>query len=144
MNPVYIGTIVIPPSIAIDYPEDWGPGCIRSVGRVPPDLLLSIEKLVTKSGWSHVKPFEGCDDITAVNGAAFCHDDLDYSYVAIALIDYPCCMETELVTCHGGTKMHLGDVVIFDSLVWHAWIAHHRAALAAICVAPTPIGELQL
>lgn len=141
MNPIKIGTIVIPPSITIDYPEGWGPGCIRNVGPIPPELLLSMEELVEKNGWCNVKPFGSCDDITAVNGAAFCHNDLDYGHVAIALIDYPCCMETELVTCHGGTKMQLGDVVIFDSLVWHAWIAHGYAALAAMCVAP--IGELQ-
>lgn len=52
--------------------------------------------------------------------------------MAITLIDSA--DETELITRHGGTKMIVGDVVLFDTDKWHAWISHGPCALAGICV----------
>jgi hypothetical protein len=67
-----------------------------------------------------------------VNGSAFVHKDDDYGIMAITLIDSV--GEAELVTRHGGTRMTVGDVVVFDTDKWHAWISHGPCALAGICV----------
>lgn len=105
-------------------------------------MRLPFEHHLERSGW---KPNLDAltlvpADICIVNGSAFVHTDDDYGVMAIALIDSV--GETELVTRHGGTRMNLGDVVVFDSDKWHAWISHGPAALAGICVAPiTPPQE---
>ena len=138
MKPIRVGTISHP-SIRVDYLDDWGPGMIDSVGAVPESVLAAIEPVLSRAGWElEDRIGQHSHDITVVNGAAFSHTDCDYGTVAIALVDYPLKAKTELITRHGGMEMRLGDVVIFDSDKWHAWIAHGPCALAALCVSPLP------
>ena len=135
MKPIEIG-IIKRPSVEIKYPsaDILGNGCIQCMCRLPDDVQRSIEPLLNYAGWMHddrVAP-----EITLVNGAAFSHTDVNYGLLAIALIDYPDGMQTELITASGRQRMMVGDVVVFDSGEWHAWIAHEKCALASMCVAP--------
>ena len=136
MKPLRLPAVVLPTE-PIQYPEGWGPpGGIEIYSALTREMRLPFEHHLKRSGWRPNPDGATCPpaDITMVNGSAFVHTASDYGVMAIALIDST--GETELVTRYGGTRMTVGDVVVFDTNKWHAWISHGLCALAGICVAP--------
>lgn len=135
MKPLKLPAVDLPKE-PIQYPSSWTAGSIEIYSKLSRDMRLPFEHHLKRSGWKSnpdaltLVPA----DICVVNGSAFVHKDDDYGVMAIALIDSV--GEAELVTRWGGTKMTVGDVVVFDTDKWHAWISHGPAALAGICVAP--------
>jgi hypothetical protein len=138
MKPLKLPAVHLP-ARSIDYPTEWQPGTIEIYSRLPMAMLMSFEQHLKQFGWQvnadAVTRYH--HDITMVNGSAYVHKDEDYGIMAIALIDSVFC-EAELVTRYGGTRMKLGDVVVFDTDKWHAWISHGPCALAGVCAAPIP------
>ena len=136
MRPLKLPPVVLPTK-PIKYPKEWSPpGGIEIYSALPRKVRLYFENHLRGSGWQ-LNPDAATwppADITIVNGSAFVHTDSDYGVMAIALIDSV--GETELVTRYGGTRMTVGDVVVFDTDKWHAWISHGLCALAGICVVP--------
>ena len=135
MKPLKLSAVDLPRQ-PIHYPSSWTPGSIVIYSALPSEMRLPFEHHLKRSGWQQ-NPDSAIwppSDITVVNGSAFVHKDNDYGVMAIALIDSV--GDAELVTRHGGTRMKPGDVVVFDSDEWHAWISHGPCALASICVAP--------
>lgn len=141
MKPLKLPAVDLPKE-PIQYPSRWTAGSIEIYSALPQEMRLPFEHHLKRSGWRPNPDAAICPpaDITIVNGSAFVHTDDDYGVMAIALIDSV--YEAELVTHWGGTRMTVGDVVVFDTDKWHAWISHGPAALAGICVAPiTPPQE---
>ena len=133
MKPLKLPAVQLPPQ-PIQYPSQWSPGDIDTYSALSTDMRVPLEHHLARSGW---QPNQDAltwypADITVVNGSAFVHKDKDYGIMAIALIDSE--YETQLITRHGGTIMSVGDVVVFDTDKWHAWISHGPCALAGICV----------
>jgi hypothetical protein len=133
MKPLKLPAVDLPRQ-PIHYPSSWTPGGIEIYSALPKEMRLPLEHHLKHSGWQ-LNPDALAlvsADVCIVNGSAFVHTDDDYGVMAIALIDSV--GEAELLTCHGGTRMTVGDVVVFDSDEWHAWISHGPCALAGICV----------
>ena len=133
MKPLKLPAVELPPQ-PIQYPYQWSPGDIDTYSALPTEMRLLLEHHLARCGW---QPNPGAPtwypaEITVVNGSAFVHKDKGYGIMAITLIDSA--DETELITRHGGTRMIVGDVVVFDTNKWHAWISHGPCALAGICV----------
>ena len=133
MKPLKLPAVELPPQ-PIQYPSQWSPGDIDTYSALSKDMRVPLEHHLARYGW---QPNPDAltwypADITQVNGSAFVHTDDDYGIMAITLIDSA--GETELITRHGGTRMSVGDVVVFDTDKWHAWISHGFCALAGICV----------
>jgi hypothetical protein len=133
MKPLKLPAVDLPRS-PIHYPSSWTAGSIEIYSKLPRDMRLPFEHHLERSGWQpNPDPLTLVPaDICIVNGSAFVHTDDDYGIMAITLIDSV--GEAELVTRHGGTRMTVGDVVVFDTDKWHAWISHGPCALAGICV----------
>lgn len=133
MKPIKLPAAELPPQ-PIQYPAAWLNGDIEIYSALPREMRLPFEHHLARCGWQpnpdSVTWFPA--DITIVNGSAYVHRDNDYGVMAITLIDSG--GETELITRHGGTRMTVGDVVVFDTDKWHAWISHGPCALAGICV----------
>jgi hypothetical protein len=133
MKPLTLPAVELPPR-NIRYPSQWSDGSIEIYSQLPKAMLTPFEHHLKRCGWEQnsdaVTLYPA--DITIVNGSAFVHTDDDYGIMAITLIDSG--GETELITRHGGTRMTVGDVVVFDTDKWHAWISHGPCALAGICV----------
>jgi hypothetical protein len=132
MKPLQLPAVDLPRQ-PIEYPSSWTAGAIEIYSKLPRDMRLPFEHHLRRSGWkSNLDAIALVPaDICIVNGSAFVHKD-NVGIMAIALIDSV--GEAELVTSHGGTRMCVGDVVVFDTNKWHAWISHGPAALAGICV----------
>ena len=72
-----------------------------------------------------------------IGGSVNCHDDPPEFGLTIACLlhdEGSFHANTELVTEYGPLVLCEGDVFIFDSCEWHAWIAHGPCVLAAISV----------
>lgn len=137
MKPIKLPAVHLPRQ-PIQYPSSWTAGSIEIYSALPREMRLPFEHHLARSGWQPNPDAAICPpaDIAVVNGSAFVHTDDDCGVMAIALIDSVSVGEAELVTRWGGTRMTVGDVVVFDTDKWHAWISHGPAALAGICVAP--------
>ena len=133
MKPLKLPAVELPPQ-PIQYPSQWSPGTIDTYSCLPTDMRVPLEHHLVRCGWqpNPDAPVWSPADITVVNGSAYVHKDQDYGIWAITLIDSA--DETELITRHGGTRMSVGDVVVFDTDEWHAWIGPGPCALAGICV----------
>jgi hypothetical protein len=133
MKPLKLPAVELPPQL-IQYPAAWLNGDIEIYSALPREMRLSFEHHLARCGWQPNPDAVTWPpaDITVVNGSAYVHTDNDYGIMAITLIDSA--GETELITRHGGTRMTVGDVVVFNTDKWHAWISHGPCALAGICV----------
>jgi hypothetical protein len=133
MKPVKLPAVELPPQ-PIQYPFQWQPGEIDTHSWLPNEMRTPFEHHLRRCGWelNSDSYLTHNSDITIVNGSAYVHTDNDYGIMAITLIDSG--GETELITRHGGTRMRVGDVVVFNTDEWHAWISHGPCALAGICV----------
>lgn len=143
MKPLKLPAICLP-EYPIRYPQQWNPGDIEVYWLgIPNEICEPLRRHLERFGWRENPEPVYSSDITVVNGSAYVHKDNDFGVLGIALIDSGN-DETELITRHGGVRMCVGDVVVFDSDEWHAWISHGPCALASICVAPiiTPISEV--
>lgn len=133
MKPLKLPAVELPPG-NIRYPSQWSDGDIEIYSQLPQAIFTPFEHHLKRCGWEQnsVAPTLYPADITVVNGSAYVHTDNGYGIMAITLIDSA--GETELITRHGGTRGSVGDVIIFNTDEWHAWISHGPCALAGICV----------
>jgi hypothetical protein len=133
MKPLKLQAIKLPQQ-PIRYPSQWSPGDLRFYSGLPNGMRVPFEHHLARSGWEENSDAATpvLNDITITNGSVYVHTDDDYGVMAITLIDSA--DETELITRHGGIRMMVGDVVVFDTDYWHAWISHGPCAIAGMCV----------
>jgi hypothetical protein len=75
---------------------------------------------------------------TYLNGSCCWHDDPGFGKVACCLLyrHRDVCIDTQLITRHGGLNMRRGDLVIFNANYGHAWIGHGPSVFAMVTVSP--------
>lgn len=75
--------------------------------------------------------------VVITNGSVKCHTDPDDYGVTVGCLlrdDKSDNFSAELVTQHGALELEVGDVFVFDSCLWHGWIADGLCLLAMISV----------
>ena len=81
--------------------------------------------------------YEEPPHVVMTNGSVKCHTDSeDYGVTVGCLLrdDGSANFSAELVTQHGALELQVGDVFVFDSCLWHGWIANGLCLLAMIAV----------
>ena len=133
MKPLKLPAVELPQQ-HIQYYSQWSPGNIEIYSPLPLDMRVPFEHHLSGCGWEQNPDAAAAvlNDITIINGSVYVHTDDDYGVMAITLIDSA--GETELITSRGGVRMRVGDVVVFDTDRWHAWISHGPCAIAGMCV----------
>lgn len=90
--------------------------------------------------------YEEPPHVVITNGSVKCHTDSeDYGITVGCLLrdDENAHFSAELITQYGALELQVGDVFIFDSCLWHGWIADGLCLLAMISVCDKEGKEVQ-